>query len=173
VQVVIGRITRAHGLRGELGVEVRTDEPERRFAPGSSVVCGDRRLTVASARHHSGKLVVAFREVPDRTAAEALHGRTLEAEIDPAELPDDEDEYYDHQLVGLDVRLGDEVVGRVTGILHLPAQDTLTIAVDDREVLVPFVTELVPEVDVRAGHLTVTTAVQGLLDPDRAETVQP
>ena len=69
LQVVIGRIGRAHGIRGELNVDIRTDEPDRRFARGSSVICGDRVLTVASARHHSGRLVVAFREIADRTAA--------------------------------------------------------------------------------------------------------
>lgn len=166
--VVIGRIGRAHGIRGELNVDIRTDEPERRFAAGSSVVCGDRTLTVASARHHSGRLVVSFKEIPDRTAAETLHGRMLEAEIDPVETPDDPDEFYDHQLVGLEARSGDAVVGTVTGIVHGPYQDTLTIDVDGREVFVPFVTALVPVVDVRGGFVTINE-VEGLLDPDKAE----
>ena len=166
--VVIGRIGRAHGIRGELNVDIRTDEPERRFAAGSSVVCGDRTLTVASARHHSGRLVVSFKEIPDRTAAETLHGRMLEAEIDPVETPDDPDEFYDHQLVGLEARSGDAVVGTVTGIVHGPYQDTLTIDVDGREVFVPFVTALVPVVDVLGGFVTINE-VEGLLDPDKAE----
>jgi len=85
VLVVIGRIGRAHGIRGELNVDIRTDEPERRFAPGSSIICAGRTLTVASSRHHSGRLVVAFREVPDRTAAEELHGSILETEVDESE----------------------------------------------------------------------------------------
>jgi 16S rRNA processing protein RimM len=168
MQVVIGRIGRAHGIRGELNVDIRTDEPDRRFAPGSSVVCGPRRLTVASARHHGGRLVVAFEEIPDRNAAEALHGMVLEAVIDPDDTPAEPDEFYDHQLVGLEVRSGDRVVGTVTGLVHLPYQDTLTVDIDGREVFVPFVTELVPVVDVSGGYVTVAD-VEGLLDPAKAE----
>jgi 16S rRNA processing protein RimM len=167
--VVIGRIGRAHGIRGELNVDIRTDEPERRFAPGSSVVCGTRTLTVATARHHGGRLVVAFKEIPDRTAAEALHGTVLEAEVDPLDVPADPDEFYDHQLVGLEARTGDRVVGTVTGIVHSPHQDTLTIDIEGREVFVPFVTEIVPVVDVPGGFVTINE-VAGLLDPAEAET---
>lgn len=168
MQVVIGRIGRAHGIRGELNVDIRTDEPERRFAAGSSVICGDRTLTVATARHHSGRLVVSFKEIADRTAAEGLHGKILEAEIDPVETPDDPDEFYDHQLVGLEARSGDAVVGTVTGIVHGPYQDTLTIEIDGREVFVPFVTALIPEVSVSGGFVTINE-IEGLLDPDKAE----
>jgi 16S rRNA processing protein RimM len=168
MQVVIGRIGRAHGIRGELNVDIRTDEPDRRFAPGSSVVCGDRTLTVATARHHSGRLVVSFREIPDRTAAEAIHGSILEAVIDPSEVPADPDEFYDHQLVGLEARRGDAVVGTVTGIVHGPHQDTLVLRVDGREVFVPFVSKLVPEIDVAGGFVSVND-IEGLLDPDRAD----
>ncbi|KQX75383.1 ribosome maturation factor RimM [Aeromicrobium sp. Root472D3] len=171
--VVIGRIGRAHGIRGELNVDIRTDEPDRRFAPGSSVVCAGRTLTVRTARHHGGRLVVAFVEVADRTAAEKLHGTVLEALVDPADTPDDPDEFYDHQLVGLEVRstgadAADRVVGTVTGLVHLPYQDTLTVDVDGREVFIPFVTELVPVVDVAGGFVTVKD-VEGLLDPTQAE----
>jgi 16S rRNA processing protein RimM len=168
MQVVIGRIGRAHGIRGELNVDIRTDEPERRFAPGSSVVCGNCTLTVKTARHHGGRLVVAFEEIADRTAAEKIHGTILEAVIDPDELPDDPDEFYDHQLVGLQVRVDDVAVGTVTGLVHLPHQDTLTVDIDGREVFIPFVTELVPVVDVAGGFVTVRD-VEGLLDPTKAE----
>ena len=168
MQVVIGRIGRAHGIRGELNVDIRTDEPERRFATGSSVICGDRTLTVATARHHSGRLVVSFKEIADRTAAEGLHGKILEAEIDPVETPDDPDEFYDHQLVGLEARSGEAVVGIVTGFVHGPYQDTLTIEIDGREVFVPFVTALIPEVSVSGGFVTINE-IEGLLDPDKAE----
>ena len=168
--VVVGRIGRAHGIRGELNVEIRTDEPERRFAPGSTIICVGRALTVASSRQHSGKLVVAFTEVPDRNAAEQLHGRILEAEVDEAERPDDPEEFYDHQLVGLQVRGPDDaVVGTVSAVVHLPEQDTLVVDADGREVLVPFVAALVPKVDVAAGYLRLSD-VPGLLDPETAET---
>ncbi|TXL61145.1 ribosome maturation factor RimM [Aeromicrobium terrae] len=166
--VVVGRLSRAHGIRGEIAVTVRTDEPERRFAPGSSLVCGGRTLTVRSSRHHSGRLLVAFEEVPDRTAAEQLTGNLLEAEIDPSELPDDPEEFYDHQLVDLQVQAADgTVVGTVTSVLHLPEQDSLVVDVDGREVIVPFVEALVPEVDLTAGHVRLSD-VPGLLDPEGA-----
>jgi len=172
VLVVIGRIGRAHGIRGELNVEIRTDEPERRFAPGSSIICGDRTLTVASSRHHSGRLLVAFREVPDRTAAEQLHGNILETEVDETERPDDPEEFYDHQLVGLQVRGPDNaLVGTVTSVVHLPEQDTLVVDADGREVLVPFVTALVPTVEVAEGYVRLAD-VAGLLDPDTADAVE-
>lgn len=166
--VVIGRIGRAHGIRGELSIDIRTDEPERRFAPGSSLVCGSRRLTVTSSRHHSGRLLVVFDEVADRTAAEQLTGGLLQAEIDPTEIPDDPEEFYDHQLVDLEVRAADgTVVGTITSVLHLPEQDSLVIDADGRELLVPFVEALVPDVDVAEGFVRLAD-VDGLLDPEAA-----
>lgn len=172
MQVVVGRIGRAHGIRGELNVEIRTDEPERRFAPGSSIICNGRTLTVASSRQHSGRLVVGFREVPDRTAAEQLHGAVLEAEVDPSEVPEDPEEFYDHQLVGLQVRTPDDAVaGTVTSVLHHSQQDTLVVDAGDREVLVPFVAALVPTVDVAEGYVRLAD-VLGLLDLDAAESVE-
>lgn len=171
--VVIGRIGRAHGVRGDVNVDIRTDEPERRFAPGSSVVCGDSTLTVVSARPHSGRFIVSFREVADRTAAEALRGSLLEARIDPDELPDEDDAYYDRQLIGLHVLTGSgRQVGTITDVVHLPAHDTLAIDASGREILVPFVAALVPEVDLDAGQVTVED-IPGLLDPDAAEVSRP
>jgi 16S rRNA processing protein RimM len=164
--VVVGRIGRAHGIRGELNVEIRTDEPERRFAPGSSIICGDRTLTVASSRPHSGRLVVAFRGIDDRTAAEQLHGQILQAEVDAAERPVDPEEFYDHQLVGLSVHASDgTVVGTISDVVHLSEQDTLVVDVDGREVLVPFVAAIVPVVDVPGGRVQLAD-LPGLLDPD-------
>ncbi|GAA1732203.1 ribosome maturation factor RimM [Aeromicrobium alkaliterrae] len=173
VSVVVGRIGRAHGIRGELAVDVRTDEPERRFAPGSSVVAsGGRTLTVATARQQGQKFVVRFTEVPDRNDAETLHGQVLEAVVDEGDVPDD-DAFYDRQLVGLLARVGDAdgpAVGTVVRVEHPPSQDLLVIDVRGTEVLVPFVTALVPEVDLEAGHLVVLDR-PGLLDPGSAEVV--
>jgi 16S rRNA processing protein RimM len=173
VQVVVGRVGRAHGIRGELAVDIRTDEPERRFAPGSSVVCGGRTLTVTHARPHGGKLVVRFAEIADRTAAETLHGQVVEAEVDEHDLPDEDEAYYDRQIVGLQVRAGASdgpVVGTVRRVDHLPSQDLLVVATGTTEVLVPFVEALVPEVDLAAGHLVVIDR-PGLLDPAAADVV--
>ncbi|MGJ9414017.1 ribosome maturation factor RimM [Aeromicrobium sp. CF4.19] len=171
--VVVGRIGRAHGIKGDLAVEIRTDEPERRFAPGSSLVGEDgRRLGVVTSRQHSGRLVVRFDGVDDRTAAEQLTGLVLQAEVDEADEPSGEEEFYDHQLIGLRVvRTSGEPVGTVRSITHLPAQDLLAVDADGREVLVPFVSALVPAVDLAGGTLTVAD-VPGLLDPDGAETAQ-
>lgn len=171
MQVVIGRIGRAHGIRGELNVEIRTDEPDRRFAAGASVTCGSRGLTVRAARHHSGRLVVSFVEIRDRNAAEELHGQVIEVDIDPNDRPADDDEFYDHQLVGLTVHVGDRVVGEVSAVVHGPHQDTLIVNAEGTEVLVPFVAELVPEVAIDDGFIRVVD-LAGLLDPDAAETVE-
>ncbi|UPK76533.1 ribosome maturation factor RimM [Nocardioidaceae bacterium SCSIO 66511] len=172
MQVVIGRIGRAHGVRGETSVDVRTDEPERRFAVGSSVQVEDtgRTLRIQAVRRHQGRLLVQFDGVDDRTAAETLRGCVLAVEVDPDEAPDDPEEFYDHQLVGLEVRSNaGAVVGEIRQIVHLPAQDALEVRTPEgRDLLVPFVEELVPTVDVAAGHVIVSD-VRGLLDPDVAD----
>lgn len=170
--VVVGRIGRAHGIRGELGVDIRTDEPERRFAPGSSVIHDGGTLTIVTARHHSGKLIVRFKGFDDRTSAETLHGKVLEAEVDAAELPDDPTEFYDHQLVGLSVRAGDVTIGTVIQVVHMPAQDSLAIKTDQREILVPFVLDLVPEVNVSKGFVRIAE-IPGLINLDDAVNAAP
>ncbi|WP_018682040.1 ribosome maturation factor RimM [Actinokineospora enzanensis] len=162
--VLVGRVAKAHGITGELAVDVRTDSPERRFALDAVVTArvrgaADRALTVTAVREHSGRLLVRFAEVPDRTAAEGLRGALLLA--DPADLPaiDDPDEFYDHELEGLAARLRDGTeIGTVREIGHSPAGELLVVdRPDGTEVLVPFVRQIVPEVDVRAGYV--------LLDP--------
>src|SRR3954454_5572195 len=110
--VVVGRIGPAHGLRGEVFVEPRTDEPERRFAAGAVLGTPTGSLTVAGSRTHSGRLVVGFAELTDRTAAEAARGTELTVAVDAAERPEDPEEFYDHQLVGLRV---ETVAGEVVG----------------------------------------------------------
>ena len=172
MQLAVGRVGRAHGVRGEVAVEVRTDEPERRFAAGTMLRPdpGVGALTVTAARWHQGRLLVTFAEVTDRTAAQVLQGALLLAEIDPSEVPADPDEFYDHQLVGLEVRtVGGEPVGAVTDVAHLPGQDLLAVRrPDGTEVLVPFVKALVPEVDL-AGRRVWVDPPPGLLDPAQAE----
>jgi 16S rRNA processing protein RimM len=127
-------------------------------------------LTVQSGRVHSGRLLIRFEGVHDRNAAEALRNVMLIAEVDPDETPEDPDEYYDHQLIGLDVFLRDGTrVGELTEVVHLPYQDLLTVErPDGKEVLVPFVTEIVPEIDL-AEQRVVITPPPGLIDPDEAE----
>ncbi|SFA90090.1 16S rRNA processing protein RimM [Amycolatopsis marina] len=168
-QVAVGRVAKAHGITGELAVDVRTDSPERRFAVGSVLIGrsrdgSTRRLTVAAARQHGGRLLVRFDEVPDRTAAEAARGLLLLG--DTADLPatEDPDEFYDHELEGLRAELTDgSVVGTVREIVHSPGGELLAVDRDGRSVLVPFVRDIVPTVDVPGGRV-VLDPPEGLLD---------
>jgi 16S rRNA processing protein RimM len=189
MQVTVGRIGRPHGVRGDVVVGVRTDEPELRFAPGSRLdtdPVGVGPLTVAGRRWHSGELLVRFAEIGDRTAAAELGGTWLlvdSAVLDPL---DDPDEFRDGDLVGLSVRTVDgTAVGTVTDVLH-HGQDILVIdpagqvgpaepagaarAVAGRpagaraeQILIPFVKAMVPEVDI-AGGVLVIDPPEGLLN---------
>jgi 16S rRNA processing protein RimM len=178
VQVIVGRIGRAHGVRGEVGIDLRTDEPERRFGPGERLLTETapaRTLTVTTTRWHSGRLLVKFAEVSDRTAAEEFRNVLVLADVPDDERPADPDEFYDRDLVGLAVRTTDGAtagtvgtVGTVGSVVHLPAQDLLEIRrTDGRTVLVPLVTELVPIVELDEGYVVVADR-PGLLDPDAA-----
>jgi 16S rRNA processing protein RimM len=167
VDLVVGRIGHAHGVRGEVSVEVRTDDPDRRYAPGSTLATDPPErgpLTIAGVRPHHGRLLVSFDGVTDRNAAETLRGTLLV--VDAATAGETEDgEWWDHDLVGLAAVTTDGVpLGRVADVVHVPGAPLLSI-VDDaaREVLVPFVAEIVPEVDVAGGRLVVAPP-PGLLD---------
>jgi 16S rRNA processing protein RimM len=166
VDTIVGVIGRPHGVRGEVAVELRTDEPERRFAPGQALreEGGNRVFTVRSARDHAGRLLVRFAELADRAGAEAVRGTLLIAAVEADEQPAEQGEFYDRQLIGLRATTPDGAeVGRVGSVLHLPAQDVLEIETAAGTRLVPFVEALVPDVDLEAGRLTVVD-VAGLLD---------
>ena len=168
--LVVGRIGRAHGVRGDLFVEPFTDSPDERFAPGQTLMMSnDQLLTVAASKWHSGRLVVHFVGIDDRTAAEALKGSELTMDVDPQALPEDPDEYYDHQLVGLTVVLTNgDVVGVVSEMVHLPSQDLVIVKRDGLpEAMIPFVNEMVPTIDVVAGTMTITPP-PGLLNEAEA-----
>ncbi len=165
VEVVVGVIRRAHGVRGELAVELRTDEPERRLTVGTALRCENspRVLTVDSSRVAAGRWLVHFAEVPDRTAAEALRNTVLLLDVAADERPDEPEEFYDRQLVGLAVHdASGTKTGRVAAVLHLPEQDLLEIDTASGPRLVPFVQALVPEVDLAAGIVRLAD-VPGLL----------
>ncbi len=169
MRVVVGRIGRPHGIRGEVTVESRTDEPDERFAPGAvlSVDGPVHELTVDRTHWHSGRLLITFQGVDDRNAAEALRGLLLHVERDEDEIPDDPEEFYDSSLVGCAVTTADGAhVGLVTEVVHLPAQDLLAIrTADERDVLVPFVRAMVPEVDPVARRIVIDPP-PGLLEED-------
>ena len=175
-EVVVARIGRPHGIRGEVSLELRTDEPERRLAPGAVLSARHPRgaapglpprLTVARQRWHQERLLVTFAGVEDRTAAEALRNTLLAVAVEPDERPEDPEEFYDHQLVGLAVHpVGGDRVGVVSEVLHSGAQDVLVVRRDDgREAMVPFVAALVPEIDLAGGVVHVDDR-PGLLDPE-------
>jgi 16S rRNA processing protein RimM len=177
VLVVVGRIGRPHGIRGEVTVEVRTDSPDDRFAPGSVLVTEPARLgplTVAAVRWHSGRLLLLVEGLHDRNGAEALRGAVLSAEVDDADAPEDPEEFFDHQLRGLSVvTVAGAVIGTVDDVIHLPSQDLLSVRREDgREVLVPFVAEIVPEIDVDARRVVVDLP-PGLLELDDPDDDAP
>ncbi|HEY5981696.1 MAG TPA: ribosome maturation factor RimM [Microlunatus sp.] len=165
VEVIVGIVGRAHGIKGEVGIDVRTDEPDRRFTPGAALrrEDGGLELIVETARDHSGRLLVRFLGYADRTAVEALRGTVLVVDVDATARPDDVEEYYDRQLTGLRVLDGAGAeVGRVVDVVHLPEQDLLQIRAEAGTRLVPFVRALVPDVDLAAGTVRLAD-VPGLL----------
>jgi 16S rRNA processing protein RimM len=178
VELVVARIGRPQGLRGEVSVEVRTDDPASRFVVGAQLrtdPAGAGPLTLASVRDQSGRTILGFSGIADRTAAEGLRGVLLVVDVAEVEAEPTEDEWYDHQLVGLTARTPNgRELGRVAAVEHLPAQDLLVIhpvrpAPDGGDVLVPFVRAIVPQVDVVAG-LVVVDPPGGLFDPVTDET---
>jgi 16S rRNA processing protein RimM len=167
---MIGRIGRPHGVRGELLVEVRTDDPDARFVVGAGLTGqlpgGERRVLVVEAvRPHSGRLLVRFAGVAGRDGADPLRGTLLLVDAGTLPVPEDPDEFYDHQLTGLAARLVDGTpAGTVTDVVHGPGGELLVITrADGAERLVPFVEAIVPSVDLRAG-LLVLDPPPGLLD---------
>ena len=171
IEVLVGRIGKPHGIRGHVTIDVRTDEPERRFASGTVLRArtprGEgRTLTVEATRWHQGVLHARFVEIADRDAAEAARGLMLYADIPADASPEDPDEYYDHQLVGLAAyNLDGERLGEVTGLVHGAAQDLLVVRTPDRrDTLVPFVKALVPTVDLAARRVEIADR-PGLVTP--------
>ncbi len=173
--VVVGRIGRPHGIRGEVTVEVRTDAPELRFAPGSVLVTDPVRpepVVVAAVRWHSGRLLLCPEGSHDRTGAESFRGLVLYAEVPDDEVPEDPEEFFDHQLRGLTVvDVSGAEIGVVDDVVHLPGQDLLSVRREGgREVLVPFVAEIVPTIDVAGGRVVIDPP-PGLLNLDELDGV--
>ena len=167
MQLLIGKVVKSHGVKGEVAVEVTTDDPEIRYAVGEvlhGTQAGKKQdLTIKSVRPHQKRLLVTFEEIPDRTAADSLRGMQFFAE--PLERAEDadEDEFYDHELIGLRVLVDGAPAGAVTGVTHTPGRQLLEVDMDGREVLIPFVIDIVPEVDLEEGFL-VATPPEGLLE---------
>lgn len=178
-QLRVGRLTKAHGLKGALKLELFTDDPDKRFTPGAvftlqvptSSPWHGKTLTLAELRWYNGQPVGFFEGITDRTGAESLVKAILwiDQQVDE---PDEPDAWYDFQLVGLRALRDGVAVGTVARVEHFPAQDLLVIATGEREVLVPFVSAIVPTVDIAGGTLTITPPAglfEDLADDDGAD----
>lgn len=164
MELQIGRVIKSHGIKGEVVVDPTTDVPEIRFAI-DEVLAGkqaskEHELTVETVRPHKGRLLIKFREVPDRNVAETLRGTVFFA---PPREEEDDDGFYDHELIGLKVVRDGEDIGEITGVMHTPGRQILEVAYEGREVLVPFVYDIVPEVDLEEG-VAVVTPPEGLFE---------
>ncbi len=170
MDLVVGRVVRAHGVTGELVVEVRTDDPDTRFAPGTTLRAKpsrggpERDYVVDSAREHSGRLLVRLDGVADRTAADSMRGTLFlvdSADLPPIEQPD---EFYDHQLEGLQVMTtAGTPVGSVVEVLHTAAGELLSVRTEGGEVLVPFVSAIVTAVSLTDQTIEIDPP-EGLLE---------
>jgi len=182
-QLRVGRLTKAHGLKGALKVELYTDDPAGRFTPGaifSLQVPAEspwhgKTLELTELKFYNLQPVAFFKDVPDRTAAESLVKAILWVDQDMDASPDEDDAWFDHQLIGLRVLRDGVEVGKISAIDHFPAQDLLTVDTPNGDVLVPFVKAIVESVDVSAGTMTVTPPI-GLFEEipeDDDETPAP
>jgi 16S rRNA processing protein RimM len=186
MQLIVGHIGKAHGIRGEVIVHVRTDEPEARFVPGAvftteaptgrygAAAPGERppgayvvpeKLTLESLRWHQGNIIAVFDGVYDRAIAEALRSTLLTVDSASVAPPEDPDEFLDHQLIGLRVETtAGEALGEIARIDHAPSSDLIVLRkVAGGTALIPFVSQMVPQVDVAGGRVVVDLP-EGLLD---------
>lgn len=166
LELQIGKVVKSHGIKGEVVVEVTTDEPDLRYALGTVLEgkqAGKRHsLTIDTARSHQGRLLIKFAEVPDRTTADSLRGTKFFAV--PLETQGDDDGFYDHDLEGLRIIHEGRDIGIISGVMHGPAGEILEVTLEGgKEVLIPFVHAIVPEVDLEAGTATITPP-EGLLE---------
>jgi 16S rRNA processing protein RimM len=164
--VAVGRIVKAHGVHGEVAVEILTEYPDRRFTPGARLVRdGGAVLTVAAARRHHDRMLVRFEEFADRTAAEVLRGELVyvpESELPP--LPDGS--YWPHQLIGCSVVTEDgEEIGVVSEVLSGPANDVWVTEGESRSIMIPAISDVIAGVDVEARRIDIRR-VPGLLDEE-------
>ncbi|MBP3087870.1 ribosome maturation factor RimM [Corynebacterium sp. sy017] len=171
MELMIGKVIKSHGIKGEVSVEVLTDEPDIRFAKGA-VLNGrqgrkEHSLTIQTRRMHQGRMLIKFAEVPDRTVADTLRGTQFWAP--PLDKEDDDDSFYDHELIGLRIIHDEADIGVVTGVIHGAASNLLEVRLEateqqqEKDVLIPFVHAIVPEVDVESGTCTITPP-DGLLE---------
>lgn len=170
MELTVGRVVKAHGIGGEIVVEIRTDDPAARFAPGNTLRGkasrggGERDFVVESVREHGGRLLVRLAGVTDRDAADALRGTLFVVDSDDLPPIDEADTYYDHELEGLRVRtIAGHDVGVVAEVLHTAAGELLAVRRESGEALVPFVSAIVTSVSLDDGAIEIDPP-DGLLD---------
>ena len=160
----VGRLVKAHGLKGAFKLELYTDSPEDRFSPGAvldlqvpdSSPWHGKTVTVKELRWYNASPVLFLEDIADRNAAETLIKAILLVNADVEVLPTEPDAWYDHQLIGLTVIRDGKEFGKVVRVEHLPAQDCLTIQTPAGEQLLPFIKKFVPSVDVDKGQIEIT-----------------
>jgi 16S rRNA processing protein RimM len=180
-QLRVGRLTKAHGLKGAIKVELYTDAPEKRFVPGAtfslqvptSSPWHGKKLELTELRFYNAQPVAFFKDVPDRSTAETLIKAILWIDQDLDAPSDEEDAWFDHQLVGLTVLRDGAEVGTITQVEHFPAQDLLTVRTNTGDVLVPFVKAIVTAVDIEAGTMTVNPPLGLFEEVDDDEPAAP
>lgn len=175
----VGRLLKAHGLKGAIKVEMYTDDPGVRFVPGATFTLqvpddspwSGKTLTLRELKWFNGSPVGFFEGIDDRTAAESLIKAILWVDDGADARPDEDDAWYDHQLIGLAVRRDGRIVGTVTRVDHFPAQDILIVDADGKEVMVPFVKAIVTAVDIKAGTMEIDPPIGLFEEPvDEAST---
>ncbi|MCS4489077.1 ribosome maturation factor RimM [Corynebacterium sp. ES2794-CONJ1] len=166
MELMIGKVVKSHGIKGEVAVEITTDDPELRFRVGEPLKARQGRkdsvLTIESLRPHQHRLLIKFEEIADRTQADSLRGTHFYAE--PLDAEDDEEAFYDHELEGLEVHHNGLHIGEVIGVSHGPAGELLEVRLrSGKEALIPFVHAIVPDINLESGFLVITPP-EGLLD---------
>ena len=160
----VGRLLKAHGLKGAIKVEMYTDDPASRFTPGSVFTLQvpdespwlGKTLTLRELKWYNDSPVAFFEGIDDRTDAESLIKAILWIDDDSDSRPVEDDAWYDHQLIGLTVRRDGVAVGTIARVDHFPSQDLLIVSTDNGDVMVPFVKAIVSHVDIEAGTVDVT-----------------
>ena len=176
----VGRLLKAHGLKGAIKLELYTDSPNERFVPGAVFELQvpeespwfGKTVKVTELRWYNQSPVLFLDGVVDRTGAESLIKAILLIDAETEKLPDEPDAWYDHQLVGLKAMRDGVEVGEVVRVEHFPAQDLLIIKTGDREVMLPFVKAIVPAVDIKSGTVVVTPPT-GLFEEVLPELATP
>ncbi len=177
----VGRLLKAHGLKGAIKVEMYTDDPASRFTPGAEFTLQvpddspwlGKTLTLRELKWYNDSPVAFFEGIDDRNAAESLIKAILWIDDSADARPDEEDAWYDHQLIGLTVRRNGNPVGTIARVDHFPAQDLLIVEANGTEVMIPFVKAIVTAVDIAGGTMDIEPPFGLFEEPVDETTTNP